>query len=728
MHTLTIQELQSKIVRLSVLIVFLTGVAVAISVLFPLQKEMRTAANAHISHTLDVKELAVDQYLARLVDIGRQIVSRTQIRKRLIQYNLGEVDYENVRTFSDPRLSDALKEAPGALGMVRLDPTLNPVSIVGTPPPEVIWEFGASRAETRSLFGPVETEGRLVVFAVTPIFDKTGARHGTDIVMFDLAELGALLNGDAPSPGNLSFMVMDISGAPIAFGIFPGQTDMKMISAPLPWVHVDDIRGSEKQVIAVPGNDGQERAVVSVTLNGSGWVLVQTETTDTLYADARQSLWLFAGVIVLMIAVGAFAMVKVLNELTGRVLLSTEELQQKFIERDRVQHQIIQAKNEAERANQAKSDFLASMSHELRTPLNAILGFGQLLQIETKESLTAQQREHVKSILEGGELLLGLVNQILDLAKIEANQSALNIEQVNVKDIIDDCIALSAPLGEKRGVTVESTFSDGAIALKTDRMRLKQVLLNLLSNAVAYNVDHGRVILNAYETTNGYLRVDVTDTGMGIAEDKRGAVFNKFHRFHDDPELATEGIGIGLAVTKQLIDSMSGYIDFESEEGKGSTFWFELPLATNDKVVIWDDTHRIGIEAIDHDHQHIVALINRLDHEHLSDDDLRRVVEQLISYTEYHYRREERVMEISGYPDIERHCRLHDQVKTQVQKLDEDWRNERSSDKLKELQKLLHSIWLDHVIEEDIELMTYARGRELEINQALLDIDAYGPR
>lgn len=728
MHTLTIQELQSKIVRLSVLIVFLTGVAVAISVLFPLQKEMRAAANAHFSHTLDVKELAVDQYLARLVDIGRQIVSRTQIRKRLIQYNLGEVDYENVRAFSDPRLGDALKEAPGALGMVRLDPDLNAVSIVGTPPPEVIWEFGASHAETRSLFGPVETEGRLVVFAVTPIFDKKGERHGTDIVMFDLAELGALLNGDAPHPSNVSFMVMDIAGAPIAFGVFPGQTKMKMLSTPLPWVRVNDILSREKQVIVVPGNDGQERAVVSVTLNGSGWVLVQTETTDTLYADARQSLWLFAGVIVLMIAVGAFAMVKVLNALTGRVLLSTEELQQKFIERDRVQHQIIQAKNEAERANQAKSDFLASMSHELRTPLNAILGFGQLLQIETKESLSTQQREHVKSILEGGELLLGLVNQILDLAKIEANQSALKIEQVNVKDIIDDCIALSAPLGENRGVTVKSTFVDPAIALKTDRMRLKQVLLNLLSNAVAYNVDHGRVILNAYETTNGYLRVDVTDTGMGIAEDKMGAVFNKFHRFHDDPELATEGIGIGLAVTKQLIDSMSGYIDFESEEGKGSTFWFELPLATNNKVVIWDDTHRIGIEAIDHDHQHIVALINKLDHEHLNDDDLRRVVEQLISYTEYHYRREERVMEISGYPDIDRHCRLHDQVKTQVQKLDEDWRNERSIDKLKELQELLHSIWLDHVIAEDIELMTYARGRELEINQALLDINAYGPR
>ena len=280
---------------------------------------------------------------------------------------------------------------------------------------------------------------------------------------------------------------------------------------------------------------GEERAISSATLSSTGWVLVKADTTESLYADARQSLWLFIGVIVLMIAVGAYAVVKVLNVLTGRVLMSTEDLQRQFMDRDRAQHQIIQAKNEAERANQAKSDFLASMSHELRTPLNAILGFGQLLQIETEDRLTKQQKEHVQSILEGGELLLGLVNQILDLARIEANQSVLNIDTVNAKSVIDDCVELSIPLGEKRGVTIDNKVDLPDVELRTDRMRFKQVLLNLLSNAVAYNIDGGCVTLTAYETENGYLRIDVVDTGMGIAEEKKGAVFNKFHRFHEDP-------------------------------------------------------------------------------------------------------------------------------------------------------------------------------------------------
>ncbi|MEG3617556.1 hemerythrin domain-containing protein [Magnetovibrio sp. PR-2] len=141
---------------------------------------------------------------------------------------------------------------------------------------------------------------------------------------------------------------------------------------------------------------------------------------------------------------------------------------------------------------------------------------------------------------------------------------------------------------------------------------------------------------------------------------------------------------------------------------------------------IWGIPH-IGIEAIDHDHQHIVHLMNKLDHEHLTEEELRRVVEQLISYTQYHYRREEVVMDICGYPDKERHCELHDFVKNKVRKLDEDWRKERTVENLHKLQNLLHSIWLDHIIEEDSESMTYARGRELEINQALLEIEIFDP-
>jgi PAS domain S-box-containing protein len=248
---------------------------------------------------------------------------------------------------------------------------------------------------------------------------------------------------------------------------------------------------------------------------------------------------------------------------------------QKMIERE-----LIENRDAANKANMAKSQFLASMSHELRTPLNAVLGFSQMLHLDTKHPLTSAQKEYADAINSGGNHLLELVNDILDLAKVEAEEDELLPEDICVSEIIGECVTLTALVGKQRGITVIDLSEDGpGMQIRADRRRLKQAILNLLSNAVNYNSENGTVTVESERVGNGMARISVIDTGIGIAADNHSNLFQMFHRVDSNPMTASEGVGIGLSVTKILIERMGGRIDFESKENLGSTFWVELPLA-----------------------------------------------------------------------------------------------------------------------------------------------------
>ena len=254
--------------------------------------------------------------------------------------------------------------------------------------------------------------------------------------------------------------------------------------------------------------------------------------------------------------------------------LSIEGIVEDITERKTAERALITARHEAERASKAKSEFLSSMSHELRTPMNAILGFSQLLEME---DLSEAHQKYVQEIKNAGFHLLALIDEILDLAKIEAGRIDLRPEPVDVGVLVQECIALVKNLADKMEVTIHSTGLTGQV-LQADRIRFKQVMLNLISNAIKYNRSGGQIHVDAKESDQtGYLRIRVTDTGVGIAAAKIAELFQPFNRL-DAANSDIEGTGIGLSLTRRVVELMGGTIGVESKLGVGSTFWFELPM------------------------------------------------------------------------------------------------------------------------------------------------------
>ena len=259
-------------------------------------------------------------------------------------------------------------------------------------------------------------------------------------------------------------------------------------------------------------------------------------------------------------------------------LVGTAGVIRDVTERRQAEEALRTAREVAEAASRAKSEFLSRMSHELRTPLNAILGFGQLTELE---ATTPIQRENADHILKAGRHLLHLINEVLDITGIESGRLHLSVEPVLVREAVNEIFELMSPLAAAKHVrlTIDDA-SVGARFVNADRQRLKQVLLNIVANAVKYNRENGTAHVSCHASGAGRLQILVTDTGPGIPADKAHRLFTAFDRLGAE-QTGVEGTGLGLALSKRLVEAMNGQIGVNSGAGRGSTFWIELPEAEN---------------------------------------------------------------------------------------------------------------------------------------------------
>jgi PAS domain S-box-containing protein len=282
------------------------------------------------------------------------------------------------------------------------------------------------------------------------------------------------------------------------------------------------------------------------------------------------------------------------RKLQGVFAAARDVTERKRIERTLQENnvELERAKAAAEKANLAKSDFLSSMSHELRSPLNAILGFAQLINSDTPPPTSAQAAS-IDQILHAGWYLLDLINEILDLAQIESGKLALSREPTSLTEVMLECQAMIEPQAQKRGIKMIFPHSDAPYFVDADRTRLKQILINLLSNAIKYNKANGSVVVDCATDRPGRIRVRVKDTGAGLPRDMLLQLFQPFNRLGQERS-EEEGTGIGLVMSKRLVELMGGHIGVESTVGSGSVFWFELN-STNEPQLELDTTQPAAI-------------------------------------------------------------------------------------------------------------------------------------
>ena len=281
----------------------------------------------------------------------------------------------------------------------------------------------------------------------------------------------------------------------------------------------------------------------------------------------------------------------------GYLIIGTDNTARKQIEEERKRSEanlretnakLEIAKSAAEKANQAKSEFLSNMSHELRTPLNAILGFAQLMEGGNPPP-TPGQTKSINQILHGGWYLLKLINEILDLAAIESGKLSLAADSVSLSDVMTSCRNMVEPQALQRGIELIFPQFDYQIFVRADRTRLEQILINLLSNAIKYNEDNGKVVVDWTFNSADRIRISVRDTGAGLPPEKLARLFTPFNRLGQESGKIT-GTGIGLVVSKRLAEAMDGVLGAESTVGKGSIFWCEFSSAVAPRDSSWNET------------------------------------------------------------------------------------------------------------------------------------------
>ena len=337
-------------------------------------------------------------------------------------------------------------------------------------------------------------------------------------------------------------------------------------------------------------------------------------------------------------------------------------------ERKRAEQEMERSKEAAEAASRAKSDFLANMSHELRTPLNAIIGFSEILQDLTFGPLNPKQSRYVDNVLTSGRHLLNLINDILDLSKIEAGKMKLEPAPFRVKGAIEDALVLVKEKALKHGLDLVLDAADN-LTITADERKFKQIMFNLLSNATKFTPDGGRITVAAERCAKN-VQISVTDTGIGIKPEDQPRLFHEFQQLDTSLARKHEGTGLGLALSRKFVELHGGRIWVESPgAGKGSAFRFVLPLEQPgvrlrplERIEWTADVFGVGVGLFNRQHQRLCGMINMLiegQGTNSNQDFVTRILNFMVEYAAEHFRDEEQLMSQYAYPDLDEHVRQH---------------------------------------------------------------------
>ena len=525
-----------------------------------------------------------DEHQAMLADLAATVVDELELRR--VARELREKE-ETLRQIASKNSQLAAAVTNLQTSVVITDPNLpdNPIifinpaftAMTGYPAEEVVGrncrflqgpesdpatvrEMREAIAERRPFTGVVcnyrkDGSSFLNELTINPVFDEEGQVVNLVGLQNDVTERKAAEEAHARLAAIVNYSEDAIVGKSLD-GII---TSWNAGAQQLYGYSAEEIIGQPASLLITPDRPDEERQLLERIRNGER---VEHYETVRLHKDGRR---LEVSLVMSPIKDGT-------GRITGASVIARD-----IMDRKQAEAALQEAKKEAERANLAKSEFLSRMSHELRTPLNAIIGFGQLLE---EDDLPPDQHQSIAHIVKGGKHLLSLINEVLDIASIEAGRMQLSLEPVGVRDIVHESLDLVRPLTSPRQIQIveSSACSETETrSVRADNQRLRQVLLNLLANAIKYNRDGGSVCVECESAADNRLRIVVRDTGPGIAPDKIERLFVPFDRLGAE-QTRIEGTGLGLALSQRLIEAMDGQMGVQSTLGEGSAFWIELPL------------------------------------------------------------------------------------------------------------------------------------------------------
>jgi len=680
----------------SVTIIYATvglGLAVLLGVVHvlgiaPLTRAIQSSTEDHYEEALRFSAWGIDNIMDKHLSLARQIASRSAIRQRQLEYLMGDISLEALRTFSIPKLTDAIAEGNGApatpgqpqghgvLGIARYAPNGDFLYGVGRGRRDMEADPRLCAAQDKdvALLNVVREDSDWTFLYCSIIHNKGFGRVGFDIVAISGDDLKSFIveySGEAvvfalvsdqqkriffeASLGNRAD-AMDALRAHLEGTLAPGGrfavhqhrtsidglalhaiVDRKEVLAPLraqertlllalpvalivaillvwaglrPMLHRfehssrlaqsradyhDLFHGSKAMMFLVDPASGaileaNEAAVAFYgysrdRLLAMNTADINTMTQDELAATRRNVKYHLENVFEFQhrLASGDVRDVEVHSSpisWEGRDALFS--IIHDITDRKRLQAHLVEARQDAENANKAKSEFVASMSHELRTPLNAVLGFSEIIRDDILGPASLDRyRDYAHDIHDSGVFLIKLIDDLLDLSKIEAGRFDLDPERIDVAEVAESCLRLVRHRATNSGLTLETSLPDAPLHLLADARALRQILFNLLSNAIKYTAPGGKVTLSAQRRPDGAVELAVTDTGIGLTEADQKAIFAPFVRSEQARSLRIEGTGLGLVLVKTLAQTMGATVTLKSRPGEGSTFAIVFPASSS---------------------------------------------------------------------------------------------------------------------------------------------------